>query len=97
LAPARKPPSFLPRRLAAGERSLGAIRDKASLELSHESHLLQHEAAGGALDLRQILEPDVHAGIEQYGEKSDRAGEPIGLRPLSSVITGARSKPSPAA
>jgi hypothetical protein len=26
-----------------GERSLGAIRDKAGLELSHESHMLRHE------------------------------------------------------
>jgi hypothetical protein len=47
------------------------------IEFGHESHLLQHEAAGGALDLRQIREADVHAGVEQHGEKSDRAGEPV--------------------
>jgi hypothetical protein len=47
-----------------GECSLGAIRDKAGLELSHESHLLQHEAAGGALDLRQIREANVEAVVD---------------------------------
>jgi hypothetical protein len=63
-----------------GERRLGAIRDEAGLELSHESHLLQHKATGGALDLRQIREANVHAGVEQHREKSDRAGEPVDLR-----------------
>jgi hypothetical protein len=40
--------------LGGSKRCLGAIRNKAGLEFGHESHLLQHEAAGRALDLRQI-------------------------------------------
>jgi hypothetical protein len=34
----------------------------------------------GALDLRQIRKVNVHAGVEQHRQKSDRAGEPIDLR-----------------
>jgi hypothetical protein len=47
-----------------GKSFLGAIGDHASLKLGDRDHLLQHEPAGGALDLRQIGESDVDAGFQ---------------------------------
>jgi hypothetical protein len=86
LAPARKPPG--------GDRCLGAIRDKGGLEFSYESHLLQHEAAGRALDLRQIRKANVHVDVEQHREKSDRAGEPVDLRHDNRDLAHASSRQS---
>ena len=53
---------------------------------------LQHEAAGGALDLRQIRKANVHASVEQHREKSDRAGEPVDLRHDDRDLAHSRSR-----
>jgi hypothetical protein len=73
---------------------VGVPSKKTGLEFSHESHLLRHEAAGSALNLRQIREADVHASVEQYREKSDRAGKPVDLRHHDRDLAHASSRQS---
>jgi len=52
-----------------GERCLGAIGDKAGLELSHESHMLRHEAASRALNLRQSSTQSKLASPRKQGRR----------------------------
>src|SRR5436190_15080738 len=63
--------------LCRGEGSLRAGADHAGLQLSHRNHLLQHEAAGGAFDLRQVGETYVDASLEQAREEGHRARKAI--------------------
>jgi hypothetical protein len=42
-------------------------------------HLLQQEFAGRAFNHRQVGEADIHGGLQQPGQESRRAGEPVNL------------------
>jgi len=56
---------------------LGAPADHARLQLGNGHHLLQQEAAGPTVDLRQIGKAHVNASFEQPQQESDRARQPI--------------------
>jgi hypothetical protein len=47
------------------QRHLGPVADHAGFQLGDSDHLLQHEPAGRAFDLREISKPDVDSGLKQ--------------------------------
>ena len=59
----RRPPSFAPRFLACARASLVPFRDHAGLKFGNCNHLLKQKPAGGALDLREVGEAAVNAGL----------------------------------
>jgi hypothetical protein len=50
-----------------------------SIALNNSHHLLQQKAPGGALDLREIGETNVDAGLQQPRQEHHRTGQSIDL------------------
>jgi hypothetical protein len=54
------------RKARSGESALGPLADHTRLKLGDAHHLLKDEAAGCAVDRRQVDEPDFDVGLEQF-------------------------------